>query len=132
MGKVFTDHIQAARFGKYYLGHEPNEMAIDLYVRAMAANPEKPTPTDERLMDFVFAHPWSLGFIDAGLALFRPHAELRRRLFIMFALLESIPEYTDYFLPEERSGLYIFVVMWCGIRAACRAACGALLIKAIS
>jgi hypothetical protein len=129
---VSNERSQALRFGTYYLGHGPNEMAVDLYTRAIAANPEKISPEDKKLLQFVLVHGWSLGLIDGGLAFFRPHAELRRRLFIMFAVLESIPEYTDYFLPKQRSWAYMGIIFIATVRATIRMVLGAVLIKAIA
>ncbi len=42
-----------------------------------------------------------VGLLDAGLAVADPHSELRRRLYLMFAILESSPEYHELFLPPR-------------------------------
>jgi len=129
MSRVENLEQQALLFGRYYLRQEPSREAIKLYEQAIAARPTNVTQQDARLMEFALAHAWLLGCLDGGLALARPHAELRRRLFIMFAILEVQPEYADYFLPRERGSLYLIRMGLVGIRAVTRAAIGLAVIR---
>lgn len=49
----------------------------------------------------------------------------------MFAILEAMPEYAPYFLPRQRSGLYILVVGMVGIRAVAKALLGVVMVKVV-
>jgi len=69
--------------------------------------------------------------IDSGLALIKPHSEVRRRLYLMFAILESTPEYWKYFIPVRRSGWYIITIIGVGLRSVLRAIFGVILVKAL-
>jgi hypothetical protein len=72
-----------------------------------------------------------LGLLDSGLALVRPHAELRRRLYLLFALLEATPEYADRFLPAARRPWYVIYIAWVGARAAVKGLLGSALVKLV-
>ena len=72
---------------------------------------------------------WSVSSIDSGLALFGRDSSIRRKIFIMLAILEASPDYCDYFLPRKRSPLYLFIVIWAGIRASIKAAIGSVMLK---
>jgi hypothetical protein len=41
--------------------------------------------------------------MDAGLALLRPHSRLRNKILLMFALLETTPDFIDLFFAESAS-----------------------------
>jgi hypothetical protein len=122
---------QAEVFGSYLLGQPPSAAATKLYVQAMTANPGNQSARDIKLLAFVARHRWSLGFIDAGLAFVRPGAEVRRRLYVMFAILECMPEYHKLFLPQARSRWYLFVVMRAGLKGVINALIGSLFIKVL-
>jgi hypothetical protein len=132
MNSVSDTEFQAILFGTYYVGHAPSRAAVDLYMRAMQTRHTSITERDAKILVFALHHPKSLGCIDAGLALIRPQAELRRRLFIMFAVLESLPEYCDYFLPQQRSLLYLAAIGFYGFRSIGRALLGVVLIKVVA
>jgi hypothetical protein len=58
--------------------------------------------------------PFYLKLIDSGLAISNPQSALRKRIFIMLAILEASPNFTESFLPQERS---IFYLIPLGFRA---------------
>lgn len=123
--------LQAILFGKYYLKHEPNRRTIDMYTRALTSQYVTLSDRDQIVLSFTLRHPWALPFMDAGLALTNPQAELRRRLFVMFAILEATPEYCNYFLPQRRPWFYGFVVLLSGFRAIIKAAAGITLLRIV-
>lgn len=74
---------------------------------------------------FCLAHPWSLPFLDAGCALIRPEAALRRKIYIMAAVLEASTQYTDKFLPADLPGpAFLVRVAVNGMIACVKAAIG--------
>jgi hypothetical protein len=121
---------EARLFTRYLIHRDVDPQAIRLYRAAMADS--KPDKADKKLLDFMVSHPWSIGLIDAGLVFHNSASEARRRLYVMFAILEASPEYYDLFLPAKRSSLYIFVIFYASIRAVIKAAVGLLLVKAIA
>jgi hypothetical protein len=58
---------------------------------------------------FCLAHPWAIPFLDAGCALLRPNAQLRKKIYIMAAVLEASTQHTDKFLPAELPGPALLV-----------------------
>lgn len=122
---------EATIFGKYFINEVPIQLALNLYDQAVPRDAPLLSNDDTKLIDFAVDHPWSIGILDGGLALLYPHAELRRRLYLMFAILEAMPEYTRYFLPQKRNVLYSLSVDMVGIRAAIKALLGAILVKVV-
>ena len=102
---------------------------IERYVGAIRARSDVVSPSDRRLLRRVAAHPFLLGFVDGGLALRRPTSEVRRRLFVMAAVLETNPRDADRYLPVRRSPLYLVLAGVIAYRAALRAAIGSVLVE---
>jgi hypothetical protein len=88
--------------------------------------------SDRRLLLFIQKKPSFLGFIDSGLAILNPYSEVRRRIYIMFSLLESSVDHTNEFLPVKRKRIYLLTVLFSGFSAICKALVGILLIKLIT
>ena len=120
---------EAELFSKYLLNQFPNQTVKVLYVKAMQLSDSSTGIQDKKLVQFVTENNWSIGLIDSGLAIIRPDAEVRRRLYILFALLESMPDYWDHFLPKKRSPFYLIVIVFHGTAAILKATLGIALIK---
>lgn len=116
---------EAKAFGRYIVGREITERAAELYARALADTGE--TGRDAVAI-FAAQHEWSVGPLDAALALVRPGAPLRRRLLLMAAILEAQTDYCDDFLPLERRPLYAARIAAAVLRNAVQAACGLVLL----
>jgi len=81
----------AGHNGRYIVNRRPSERAIALYCAAATALFAEVEERDAVLV-FVRGNPWAIPLLDAALALVDPRAVLRRRLAIMFAILETQPE----------------------------------------
>lgn len=114
----------------YLIGETPSRRSQELYLEVLKASPEL-SKSEAKVIEYAFSHLWSLGFLDAGQALVRPNAELRRRIHGMFAILESMPEYSGKFLSQKRSGLYLLVIIMYGLRSVGMAVVGLPLLKAL-
>jgi hypothetical protein len=121
---------EARTFAHYLVRKQPSAQAIRLYQTAMQTS--KPDDADQKLLLFVVSHPSSIGLIDAGLVFHRPSSEVRRRLYVMLAILEASPDHSDLFIPKRHSPLYIFVIMYTGMRAAIKAGLGLVLVKVVT
>ncbi|HTE57616.1 MAG TPA: hypothetical protein VK694_02645 [Verrucomicrobiae bacterium] len=122
---------EAKSFARYLVRQEPSRQVIARYTEALAHNPPSISATDIHLLEFIRKHPWSLGCIEAGLALRQPHSEVRRRLYIMLAILESSPDHTAAFLPQERSAWYIVPLALAGLRAVGKALVGVIMVGVV-
>jgi hypothetical protein len=121
---------EAQLFTKYLVGKDANPQSVKLYKTAMVDS--QPNNSDIKLLNFMLSHPASIGFIDAGLIFHDSDSEARRRLYVMFAIIEASPEYYDFFLPKSRSPFYVLVIAYAGIRAIVKAGIGLLLVKALA
>lgn len=126
-----TDYdLQAEIFGTYLIpGATITPQIKQLFAKTMQATEAPLSDIDTKLLDAVLARPKRLCYLDAGAALLHPDAEIRRRLYVMFATLEANTDYWDEFLPKKRSPLYLFTVAGAGIRGVYRAIAGIILIK---
>jgi hypothetical protein len=89
---------------RYLVGDAPSEAITNLYISAISKLHILPSsPRDEKLLAFALAHPSYISFIDAAHALFYPRSVLRKKLYILFAILETQPQYAHLFLPEKRA-----------------------------
>jgi hypothetical protein len=122
---------QAAIFGNYLCRGAYSESIYKKYVHAVQPSTSVPSGQDKQLFKFAMRHPRLIGFLDAGLLFVEPQAEFRRRLFIMFAILETTPEYSRHFLPRRRSLFYIPVIIMFGVRSVLRAIFGMILVRMI-
>ncbi len=124
--------LEASVFGRYIVGEVPSATATELYVRVVRGHEETLAANDRRLLSLILRHPWTVSWIDAGLAIVNPHSKVRHRLHTMFAILESMPEYADYFLPRQRSPFYIVIIAFATIRGGFKAVLGGLFVKILS
>lgn len=100
-----------------------NKKIYELYQLAVVNSTKQ---RDEKIINFAFRHTRLIPFLDAGLVFVRPYSELRRRIYITFAIIESMPEYADHFLPKKTSFMSIIIP---SIRAVLRAIVGFAIIK---
>lgn len=123
---------QARVFGRYLLKREPSSRVQELFAKAMATNSGAGDKQDQALLAFAVKHPHFLPLVDAGLALIKPNSEVRRRLYIMFSILEASPDYHQLFLPKKHPVWFLLVIVGTGIRAIARAVCGIIVIKVVA
>ena len=122
-----TKH-QADILTRYLVGRPVQSQTLySLYEKSLANSSQ--SNTESKLVNFSFSHPRFIPFIDAGLVFLRPTSEMRRRIYIVFSVLESTPEYADFFLPKKHTIVDFLIVFGTGIRAVFRAIIGIIIIK---
>lgn len=121
---------EAEIFGKYLINQSPSQNIKLLFTKAALVD-NSISVQDKKLLNFIIKNTWSIGLIDSGLAILNPKSEVRRRLYIMFAILESSPEHNDYFLTIKRRPLYFLIILLSGIRSFIKSFLGILLVKII-
>src|SRR5207249_778165 len=104
-------------FGRYLLDIEPSLELQQRYAAACRKLFADPAPPELR---FVRRHPWALPLVDAAAGLRHPQSELRQRLLLMAAILETTPDYAEFFLTTPSPA----TVVWQGIRSAVKIALG--------
>jgi len=119
---------EAQVFTKYLIGKEADSLSVDLYVKANNKLNIPLTEKESKRLDFIVRNPSLIGTVDGALALRNPESGIRKKIYIMFAILESNPAYADYFLPKEHKGSYFISIIGTGIRAAWNALTGFILL----
>lgn len=122
---------EARIFGKYLVGQSVSDATCNLYSLAIEAHGLKSTGKDEKIEKFILRFPFWIGFVDGALALTNKKSVVRKKIYVMFAVLEVVPEYCDYFLPKKYSLWGVIKVFAAGIRSVYRFAIGIILVKII-
>ena len=95
---------EAHIFGRYLVGRPPGADVVARYRDACRALwPGAASPGDARRLAFVRRHPWSAGPLDAAAALLEPAGQLRSRVLVTAAILETTTVHADDFLPRTLS-----------------------------
>lgn len=120
---------EAAIFSRYLIGKKISSELIERYRKANTfLLTERASPGEITVLDSVVRGPWALPFLDAACGLVRPHHLLRKKLLIMTAILETVPMFTDQFLPPAGKGVLRLLgeMAWVGVTAVCRAILGVI------
>ena len=120
--------LQAELFGAYLVAGKLSDVIRDRYGSFIATQTAPGQQADYRLLGFALAHPKTIGLLDAYCAFRNPQNELRRRLYYMFAILESTPEYSDSFLSKHHSLLYVPILAAICTRSVFRLLAGVALV----
>lgn len=128
-----TYELEARLFTRHITGNEATQQTVARYVKLITPIAQSDNnPADQKLLTWVVARPWSLPFLDSYAAFFKPQSELRHRLYVLFAILESSPEFADSFLPQKRRLLPSFVrLTYAGVAATFKLLVGTILAKAV-
>jgi hypothetical protein len=122
---------EAIILSKYLLGQGSSEQEDKLYHEAMTRLNILLTGQEAKVWKYMMTHPRSVPYIDAALALTKPNGNIRRKIFVMLAILEASPTHSDQFLPLRFNSLYFFKVMYSSIRSVLRALTGIILLKLV-
>ena len=118
---------EARAVGRYIAGRPIDEECRRRYARAVVAGVAPLDDRNDRLLRRAIAHSWLLGLLDANAAIRHPSSPLRRRFLLMFAILETSPEYCDLFVPRDLTWRDAFSLAWTGARGIGRGIAGVLL-----
>jgi len=105
--------------------HISDRHVYDLYDTILASSPGK----DERIVRVAFSHPRLLPFLDAALVFVRPHSELRRRIHIVFSILETSPAYSNEFISEKVTFFGFLALIGVGLRGIYRLLIGLIIVR---
>lgn len=108
---------EAVILSRYLIKRQPTQQVIDLYREAIKEIELTTSLQENNVWDFVIRHPWCISLVDAGFAISNPHNNLRKRILTMLAILETQIEYHSFFLPIQRSRIYILIIPYLLIKA---------------
>lgn len=123
---MISTEEEARILTRYLINEVPSKVQVGLYSIGSSSSV---TAGRERAWDIVLNHPWLLPYFDAYDALFRPDSQLRKKLYIMFSILEASPDFVEKFLPQKRSLWYLLILAGVGIRSIYRLLMGVVFVK---
>lgn len=121
---------EATIVARYLLGVTPSDAAIHAYTDGVNTVIEEFTPREQRIWARALEHPWLLQFVDGGLALTDPECATRKRIRLMFAILETEPALAREFIARG-GGFWPIVMIFYGLRAVIRSVIGLIVIRVI-
>lgn len=101
-----SPHQEALLLASYILGQAPLKPYLSRYEDALNTLNPIGDSQDEKLLRLCHRFPSLLHLVDAATALSKRDSAIRKKLILMAAILEAGPDYTDLFLPQNRSRLY--------------------------
>ena len=108
---------EASVLSMYLIKKSPTSQVVELYAHAIQILNLSITNREKKVWEFVLKYPWFVSYLDAGLAVNFPNSNLRRRILVLFSILETQAEYHSIFLPVRRPALYILVMPYFIVRA---------------
>jgi hypothetical protein len=132
MTKIVVPDLEreASIIGKYLIGEDISEAAIHLYLEAHKTNSLEIDRTETRLLRLIYKYPGCIGMIDGGLALHKKDAVIRKKIFLLLAILETFPEYARHYLfPDTVSAKNLVGFFLIGMRGILRMIIGSLVVK---
>lgn len=119
---------EANLLSSYLTNRLPTAAVLTLYKQALQKVPVEFNPKQKKVWEFCIKHQWSLQFVDAALAFDDQYHPIRKRIFVMLAILETQPAYNDCFLPRQQSTLFIFYLFLRLVTAALKTGIGKILL----
>jgi len=129
METVDERHLEADALSRYLVGTPVSDEVKEQYWRALEHIGADHNDRESKVWRYMLSGQAVMRCVDAGLALASPTSALRKRIFIMLAILETEPSHADHFLPQERPVWYIVPVVLAGMRAVACAVVGFMLVK---
>lgn len=112
MNDVITE---ASLFTKYIVGKPSDHFINEQYISGINTLNLAFTGREENMMRMLKKRPFLLPFCDAGLAILSPHCTLRKRILLIFALVETDKNFTTDFINTNDTSFPIirFVLRGC-------------------
>ncbi|MDP4267372.1 MAG: hypothetical protein Q8880_08055 [Bacteroidota bacterium] len=120
---------EAEIIAKYLIGENIDERVIELYHEGLNKRKIVLNHQEERLWRIVMRFPILIGFVDGGLYFIHPTSSIRKKLYLMLAILETSPLCCNYFLSRKFSKFYILKLILSGIRGVYRGILGYIFVK---
>ena len=122
-------NIEAQVYGQYLIGQAINNATIGRYHIALSKLDYQAQDWEHKVVEVAVRKPYLIPYFDAAMALRHRNALLRKKIFVMLAILETRPEYADFFLNRKYSKYYFLKILGIGFRAMYRAAIGLVIYR---
>jgi len=124
--------MEASKITRYLLSTSLEEKEACLYANAIKKMDVSLDANERKIFEIMLSSNWKMAVIDAALALRNPQSVIRKRLFVMLSILETSPNYTDYFLSKRNTVKDYVLVCFSGIRSIIRGLIGIFILKIIN
>ncbi len=115
--KMLENIDEAGILCKYITGRELNDSVSNRYYKIICVNNRDFSDIEKKIWRIMMRKSWVIPYVDGGLRFLKPYSEIRKRLYIMLCLLETQPDYADYFIVNNKNRLKSYVnILFYGIR----------------
>lgn len=118
---------EAKVFSRYLIGQEADEQSVQLYINANKTLNITLIDKEVKRLTFLLNNLSFIGMADGALAITDSESGIRKKIYVMFAILESRPIFSSYFLPKENNSP-ILSLIGSGIRATWNTLIGLILL----
>jgi len=130
MGVQVEDELSVLT--RYLIQREPTELSRELYAKLVGQSSFQWEKQDEKIWRRMIANPLLIPFVDGALGLWKPYSPIRKRIYATLTLLETIPEYHDYFLPQAQPKWIYARLTFFGLRAVVCCILGTLMLPFVT
>ena len=114
---------------QYLIGKNASEEVINLYLQALSILNIPLTEKEKLVWNRMLKNRFYLKLIDSGLAVVNKNSPIRKRIFLLLAILESQTQYSDAFFQKERSPWYLIQFTLSGMIAVFYMILGSIYLK---
>ena len=124
---MVSQEKEAAIIAQYLIG-KPDFLNKKLYSQAVKTFKINMGKRDWKIWNYVLNYPWLLPYVDAGLAFIEPENPIRQKIHIIFAILETEPSYSNFYI-YKKDYFWIIKSGWFSLRALFRAITGFFIVN---
>ena len=123
-----TMQHEAKLFAQYLGAKVDDKVLLTKYTDAIEKLKFRLNEKEENVMQYLHKMPFLLPFVDGAWAFLKPENGIRKRILIMNALIETQPQYVQFFLNQKDVPFPIIKLIFRGLVAVLRGIIGVLLI----
>jgi hypothetical protein len=120
---------EAIALTNYLTGMNPGERELKLFAEAIQLPGNELTSKQEIFWEKVCNKKLLIQMTDGALAITNPHSVLRKRIFIMAAILETSPVFANRFMPESFTLFHYVKLAWKIMISMLLAICGLFFLR---
>ncbi len=105
---------EAALLGKYLTGKEISLKLQQRYVEGVNKLAYKGNEDEEKIMLEIISKPWKIKLLDSATAILARKHLFRKKILLMFSIIETTPEYYNLFYPNSTRAKQILNIIKAG------------------
>lgn len=112
---------------RYLVGKQATPRVVASYRYALQNIAVDFSNEQQRLWNLCMKRPWLIPHVDAWLGFRQPDHPVRKKIFIMLGVLETQPDYSEFFLPSRHSFIYLLNICVASIWAIIKIGTGRMI-----